>query len=164
MIIYFDANVNNTSNFNTTPSHFTNYFKDPIIIKKYSKLKILNLSATINVGSSINHFILHSEDFKNLSTLSCNSSNNINTGMICLVPGIIRSRGVDTNPAVGTLNNYDIEYSRSRSITSTPYIHINNVNDISLNSLTFTLRQSNGQSYPTNIFENLSFGIEFKSD
>lgn len=162
MIIYFDANVNNTSNFNTTPSHFTNYFKDPIIIKKYSKLKILNLSATINATSIINSTFLFSEDFKNLSSLTCSHNTN-NTGLICLIPSPPRSRAIDPNPAVGGYS-FEPHIKNPKSLTSTPYIHINNVNDISLNSLTFTLRQAKGETYPATTFENLSFGIEFKSD
>ena len=103
---------------------------------------------------------LHSEDFKSLSSYSPTGKNN--EGFLCLIPGNNRIRSTDSNNASPNANTiFDNQRALSGNLSS-PYIYINNVNDIPINTFTFSIRTSNGIKLPTTSIENLMFIIEIK--
>ncbi len=169
MIISVEPNILNPASlinptFNTDYIYFTLLIKgDPLIIKKNSKLRIINFRADMSDTSIATSLSLHSEDFKSLSSYSPTGKNN--EGFIILIPGNNRIRSTATNPPTRNPPIPVTQFDNQRALScnlSSPYIHINNINDISLNSLTFSIRTSNGIKLPTASIENIMFMIEIK--
>ena len=164
MIISIEPNKLNPASL-TNPTFNTNYIYftlliqgDPVIIKKNSKLRIINFRADMSDTAIATSLSLHSEDFKSLSSYSPTGKND--EGYICLIPGNNRIRSTDTNNAPPTPDTiFDSQRGLSCVIES-PFIHINNINDISLNSFTFSIRTSNGIKLPDTSIENLMFMLE----
>ena len=166
MIISVEPNILNPASltnptFNTDYIYFTLLIQgDPVIIKKNSKLRIINFRADMSNTAIVTSLSLHSEDFKSLSSYSPTGKNN--EGFLCLIPGNNRIRSTDSNNASPNANTiFDNQRALSCNLSS-PYIYINNVNDIPINTFTFSIRTSNGIKLPTTSIENLMFIIEIK--
>jgi|TARA_R100000482_G_scaffold121923_1_gene68641 hypothetical protein len=140
--------VDNQGNLQQNNRFFTCIFKDTIRIPANSKIRVSNFKAEYFAYTQDNPpqrilfgpLYIYCTEFNNILSIGGRNQNN---GLIYVSDGKHQSRTItrfNTTPQARTTDSDKIIHFN----TATPFIHLNNSQDIITNNLTFSIRRRNG--------------------
>jgi hypothetical protein len=157
--------VDNQGNLQQNNRFFTCIFKDTIRIPAYSKIKVSNFKCEYYAYTTDNPPVrilfgplyVYCTEFNNIMSIGGRNQNN---GLIYVSDGKHQSRTTTSNNLLATAQTIDSDKIIHFN-TSTPYLNLNNAQDIITNQFTFSIRRRNGALINRDRIKKIDFIISF---